>query len=261
MKNFSTLAASALFLAANATSATTLVGSDNFQQDLSGTIIGNTGGTGWASAWQSATGTTSQVVAEMGGNRALQLSGTNENAAFRVLTSTINQDVFVDFTFQYGGNNLGNNDFLGLWFGSSAGPNIGLKANCGDGSCGNDLFVRTNGNTGAFLPDSALQQDQSYHLYGHLYKSAGSTNYNKFDAWINPTALEMNTLTGADASFSANSGIASFNTIGFRTANLDNGVSVRIDDLQISTVPEPGTIALLGLSLLGMAGVSRRRRG
>jgi hypothetical protein len=65
---------------------------------------------------------------------------------------------------------------------------------------------------------------------GHLYKSAGSTDYNKFDAWINPTALEMNTLSGADASFSANSGIASFNTIGFRTANLDNGVSVRIDE-------------------------------
>ena len=268
MKNLSLIAAAAVLLVSNIASASIVVASDTFQQDATGTIVGQVGGTGWASAWQSALTTTApKVVApatQLDGNRALQLSANNANAAYRVLNTTLSKDVLVDFLFQYTGT-IDNNDFLGLWFGSSTGPNIGVKGNCGaSGSaisaCTNDLFVRTAGAAGAYLSNSNLIEGTTYHVFGHWYKTgAASTAYNQFDAWINPTAAEMSTLTGWNARYTTSSSVTSFNTIGFRTDNLSANDTLRIDDLKISVLPEPSSIALLGLALLGMAGILRKR--
>lgn len=261
MKTLATFISASLLLAANAASATTVIASDNFQTANPGAVAGQNSGTGWASAWQSGlSGVGKPTVVAQGpvaGNQALQIGGNDNNAAVRVLNTTISGDVFVDFQFQYSGNALGDNDFLGLWFGNYNGPNIGLKANCG-GGCTSDGFVRTTGVGGPYLPVN-MQQNVSYHLFGHLYKTGAGTSYNKFDAWIDPTAMEMSTLTGADASASGFSGVSSFNTIGLRTANLDHNVVVRIDDLKVSVVPEPGSIALFGLALSAMAGLRRKR--
>lgn len=265
MKALNCFATSALLLVSSVASATVVIASDTFQQDAVGSIAGQSGGTGWADKWKSdLTATAPQVVSPLtplDGDRALQLSTNSDRAAYRVMNTSVSGDVFVDFLFQYSGNSLENNDFLGLWFGDANGPNIGLKANCGDGTCTNDAFARTVGTGSAPLTGSNMQIGVTYRLFGHLYKSPASANYNKFDAWIDPTALETSMLTGADMHYSGTSTLSSFNTIGFRTVNLDRSVSVRVDDLKISVVPEPGSIALLGLALMGMAGMRRMKRG
>lgn len=256
---FSAVALSSL-LAAPAM-ADVVIASDNFNSYTTGAAInGANGGTGWANGWLDA-GSTNGVVAldpAMSGN-ALRITGNSDAAATRQLTSTVNGNVIIRFDFQFDAGSVTNNDFLGLWFGSSTGPNIGLKANCGGGSsCTNDLFVRTSGSdAGGNLQNIAV--GTTYTLMGYLQKTGSSTVYNRFDFWLNPTAQEMATLTGADVFDTGASSISSFNQIGFRTATLAAGDTLLVDNLRISRVPEPGTLALLGLALAGVA-VSVRRR-
>lgn len=232
-----------------------VLASDNFNSYANGAIAGANGGTGWAGGW---TGTS---AASMNGG-ALQISGNGDNLATRLLSAPVTGNVIVRFDFTLSAGSLQDNDFLALWFGSptgsAAGPNIGLKANCGAG-CSNDLFVRTNGSdAGGNLQNVAA--GTTYSLMGYLQKTASSSVYNRFDFWVNPSAEEIATLTGSDAFDTGNASIGSFSRIGFRGANLDNGDVIRIDNLRISQVPEPGVLALLSLSLAGLAVVSRRRQ-
>ena len=70
----------------------------------------------------------------------------------------------------------------------------------------------------------------------------------------------MNTLTGADATSTDNSGITALNTFGFRSANLDSGDSISVSNVSIQAIPEPGTIALAGIALFGLAGLASKKR-
>jgi hypothetical protein len=241
--------------------ATTVIAADNFESGnaAGASVVGSAGGTGWASAWTSPTAaSTIATPIGMEGDKSLQISTNNSAIVSRALTTAVSGDVLVRFEFQYSGI-LQQNDFLGFWFGNSNGPNVGLKANCDIAGCTNDVFVRTNGNT-QMLPNSDLTADTTYVLFAHLYKTNGSTTYNNFDAWLNPSDAEMISLTNPTMKSSGISSIASFSTIGFRSENLSNGVFVRVDDISISAIPEPTTIALFGAALLGM-GALRRRRG
>jgi len=232
--------------------ANVVLASDNFNGYSAGSISGANGGTGWAGAWA---GTASANA------NTLRITSNADGVASRQLDAAINSNVLISFDMQFSAGTISNNDFLGLWFGTNTGPNIGLKANCGGGSaCTNDLFVRTSG-TDAGGNAQNITVGTTYTLLGYLQKTGGSNVYNRFDLWVNPTAQEWSTLTGADAFDTGASSISSFSTIGFRSANLSANDTLRIDNLTISAIPEPGTLALLGLALTGLAAATRRRRG
>lgn len=240
-----------------------MIASDDFHGYNVGVLAGNNGGSGWSGAWVTTAPVVVTVVdpsTDLQGNRAIAFAGNNDAAASRSLSQTLSGDILIDFLIQFSGT-VGDNDFLGLYFGSSfTGPNIGLKGNYGTGSDTEDFFVRTGGTSGSFLSGSEITSGTTYHLFGHLYKAPeNNTYYNRFDAWLNPTSAEMMSLTGWDARFSGNSTITSIDKIGFRTANIDSGDTVLIDQLSISSVPEPSTVLLMVFGLVGLAGVARKK--
>jgi hypothetical protein len=241
-------------------SATVITASDSFQTyAANSSIVLNDGGTGWAGAWQ-ATGNAATVV-DNAGNRSLAFTKDSDNAAFRKLGATQNGDVIVDFALQYSGV-LGSNEFLALWFGNSNGPNIGLKNDCGGTvpNCPGDIFARdSSGGTAVYVSGSNLTAGQTYHVMGRLYKTNAAGQYDRFAVWFDPTASEMANLTNPDKTAVGLAGFSSFDTIGFRAANIALNTSIRIDDLRVQNVPEPGSMALFGLALAGVA-VMRRRR-
>jgi len=200
------------------------------------------------------------ALTTVGGNKSLTFGSNNDRAAYWNLAENQTGGIIVDFSFSYTGT-LGNNDFMGLWLGDANGPSFGLKSNCGSGVCTNDLYVRTVGTDGPWLLGSNLVAGESYHLLGYLSKTNGSEYYNSFAAWMNPTAYEMTSLTGADNVATGTSKIKSVSQIGIRTANIDNGVKVSVDNLRVSEVPEPASLSLFGLALAGLGLASRRKRG
>lgn len=252
----------------------TLLASDDFSYGslTSGTVnlAGKNGGTGWSGAWTGSSvakvvNTTAADVGMSGG--AFQVSGNNNSVATRQLGTAISKDAFVEFFFQVDAGAIDQNDFLGLWFGNSSstlltnysGPNMGLKGNCDQASgCASDLFVRTTGSAGKFT--TPLTVGSTVHLVGLLEKTGTSNVYNKYSLWVNPSAHEFSTLTGADAVFTGASGLSSFNTIGFRSANLDANDRLLVDQLRIGVIPEPAALGLLGVAFLGASLASRRNK-
>jgi hypothetical protein len=215
-------------------------------------------------------GASAGVVTLYQAGTPVTVNSNSDNVVAEVLFPiTASQDVFVDFSVQFTGT-IDANNFLGLWFGYDApgtsndkniagshtdGPNIGVKTQVGSGA---DLFVRDTGTDASWLTGSNITPGQSYHLFGHLYKSAGSATYDRFDAWLNPTADEITSLTGADATSILNSGMTEINAFGFRSANL-NQDAITVSGLTIQAVPEPSVLTLFGLGLVGMVAARRRQ--
>ena len=252
MKKLSYAVASLIFAFSANANAGIVVAHDNFDGASAG-FNGN-----WGTDITAAK--SKPALTTVDGNKSLTFGSNNDRAAWWNLAETQTGGIIVDFSFSYTGT-LGNNDFMGLWLGNADGPSFGLKSNCGNGSCTNDLYVRTVGTDGPWLLGSDLVAGQSYHLLGYLTKTSGSDYYNSFAAWMNPTAYEMTSLTGADKIATGASKIKSVSEIGIRTVNIDNKVKVSIDNLRVSEVPEPASLSLFGLALAGLGLASRRKRG
>lgn len=234
---------------------TVLSANDGFNTYANGSIAGATGGSGWAGAWQGS----AQATVDGG---ALVLSGVNEKAATRAVQAT-SSNVLVSFTVNVA-HVLTPNDFLGFWFDNTLSgqhtnvPNVGLKGNQGgSNSAADDLFVRLS--LGGEKYAANITAGVEYTILAYLQKDGGSTTYNRFDLWVNPDANDLSTLSNADATATGSTSLSSFSYIGFRTANLGAGETVRVDDLSLRSVPEPGSVALAGLALLGLAAARRRR--
>lgn len=249
-----------------------------------GELDGRSGGEGLSGSWQANVGVTeiadpgtpltysAGTISLDGGNRALRLTGSQDDAFHRTLTTAIDADsVYVSFLFRHEGV-LNDNDFLAIWHDDVATgshtnrPNVGIKGNRGDGSGPEDVVARIQlaGSGQAYA--AALQPGQTYLILGHLTRSVPGTgnDYDRFEIWVNPTADASGTpdlvATGAGT-------VASFSMIGGRTFGLDAGDVFWIDNLSYSTgttgfataIPEAETALLLGVGLIGL-GVAGRRR-
>jgi hypothetical protein len=244
----------ALAAALPAISLATPVVAENFNSYTAGALTPATGWTGSANVSLFDVGTGSGGMS----GEVLKFTGADNNTAATRTIAKQTGTVVVDLLLNFSAGSIDNNDFLGLWFGSYTGPNIGIKGNCGGdvSGCSADLFVRTTGVGGSF--STALVTGQTVELFAVLSKTGGSTNYNSYSLWVNPTANEKSSLTGADAVFTGNSGLSSFSQIGFRTANLDAGDVILVDNLSVNAVPEPSSFALAGLGLFAAFAARRR---
>jgi len=236
-------------------------------------LHGQDGGVGWAGPWSADTAKTDVVEPATplqyqvpggalidGGDRALALTGANDNLAVRPLAAPQADDVYISFLLRWAGGNFNDNDFAVFWFDSRDGPNIGVKMNEGGGGT-RDFMARLGPFGGAVVYGGDIQDHSTTFLVvGRLYKSVPGGNYDRYSLWVNPAYGDFANPLGTAT---RDVGFASFTKAGIRTFQLHDD-TVLIDELRIGRqwrdvvpLPEPGTVALLGLGLLGFA---RRRK-
>ncbi len=236
---------------------------------------GASGGSGWTSNWD-VSGTNSSIVdlsvvlpgqAYETGDHALSFSGNNNAPVIRDF-STQTDSLFVSYEFTLLSGTVNNNDFASLWFETHQypnGPNIGVKGNSATNTPSSpDFFARTQGGSEAFaFPD--LETGTTYFIVGELFKSGGSSNYDRFSLWINPDSDDA---ASPLASSSSDSGYSSIDSLGWRLVNLDGDDQVLINNLALGSswenvvpmaVPEPATY-VLSFGILSLAFVLIRKR-
>lgn len=261
---------------------------DDFESYSLGSVAGSNGGSGWGGAWTGANGQTivntvsnplSFTVAGGntidGGSRALQFTGNSSTMVTRTLGAVETGTVYASYLFRIDGGTVGNNDFASLWFnepGNNGGPGLGLKSNRGNGSGPEDFFARTQISGSTFYSTEA-QVGQTYLIVGKFEKSGANGNlYDRYSLWVNPAATDELTPDGV---VNQASGLSDVSSLGWRTVNFSDGLTVTVDSLRLSSTFEdaiggipatavpfdtPGGLGLLLAALYVWRKVHRRRQ-
>jgi hypothetical protein len=261
-------------------SAVVIVG-DSFEIYATGALAGRNGGLVATGSWTSPYSAISTITVVNGGlsylNGAIDIQGGAQSAS----VGSGNSDTALSRSIdpQTGAlyfslllrpeNGLDSNDFIQFLLNDDTDLNnagsFGFR-----NMAGNLFFARTQNSTAATM-DSAIgaADDTTFLLVGKLSK-ASSSNYDRFDLFVNPSTL-IEPLPSATQSGSIGTGI----TIDFftmRTVTLDSGDRFDFDALRIGTtyldvvglmpatvVPEPSSLVVFG-TLLGLPLLRRLRR-
>ncbi|HEX8916319.1 MAG TPA: PEP-CTERM sorting domain-containing protein, partial [Humisphaera sp.] len=284
---FPAAAIAAAVVSSAAPARATVIATDNFESYAPGSqLAGQSGGTGFNAPYVSdnppaavagggGLSYANGAVSIGGGSVALQLvpatTGAVSNAGGAADNGTLartfsNQTDPIYFRFLLRTNNTGGNEFLqvGLSNQAAAEPNasVGVAGATADVF---NYFVRIPGGTGNQVVSSTLFAPNTTDLVvGKVSKTAGSTNYNRIDLYVNPsTGTEPGTATATRTGDSGQSGFTTFN---FRTARFQPGDVYTIDGLVLGTtyadvvpVPEPASAALAAAGA-GLLLLRRRRR-
>jgi hypothetical protein len=270
------LLAASLILATHSAQAATIA-YDGFNTYDTGSVIGETGGTGWSAAWNDVGGGTLQQVVDQGlsynsgginidgQNRSLEITGSGVGATVvnRAFTEYTGDILYYRFLIQLNSNTLGSTDFTSLYLEDAVnGPQSGYM-NSGT------IFSRLRNTTAAadYVTSGTITYDETYLIVTKLEKNTpgASEDYDKISLWVNPGAGDEGSPDAVNTGVSTAS-IDAIDVLGFRAgAALTSADKILYDEVLVSdtwggAIPEPTTVGLL----LGAAGaliLLRRRRG
>ena len=262
------------------------VASDGFNHPA-GPVHGRNGGSGWGGAWSVSDGGANPSLFQVqdpgapltygatgvevrGGNRALRMAGdgsTTARFATRPLDQAQSGDVFASFLVRWEGA-MNNGDLFDMIL-SSGGTQVGRMGVKVDGAASaGDFFVGVGPSNVSFVnPTGGLDFDpQTDHLLvARMFKHGGSSTYNAIAFWLDPEYADYNVPTWTFTSSTSSQTIDAFR---LSVRDLDTGKFVWIDELRLGTswdqvmsIPEPASLALLGLAAAGLGGYVRRRNG
>jgi len=257
--------AAALILTSGARAA--LVANESFNTYPIGELDGLNGGSGWAGGWSVFPGydledvvdptgiapnnapliSTSTGVPFDGNGRAVQVRGNkplNGNSIQRQLASPFaGDDLYVSFLWRPE-QDLVTDDFFILWLDDDPATNVDDKHDDDDvaflGARGaNQVFARlsntsgtsTNQDTGA----NVVGANQDSLIVGRLYKDGGSSDYNRFSFWVDPTSPAL----GAPLkTVSRSTGMNQVSYVGLRTGQRTEDTDMFLfDQLRLGTTP------------------------
>ena len=258
---FNTLAIGAASAAMIGSASAVLIASDDFTY-ADGALTGQTGGTGWASAWEKRGGTNTDAVASGVGSATGDNSAVfdNQGATFRNLSSTVAATgvtwVTVDMAFSAGAHGTA---FAAIFLGmgdppATGDPTGGAGWSVGEQWASSEWSIGSSSYSGITASTDAAALDTLLFKVDH---DAGTT-----ELWVNAAdgALGVADATAATLAPGA------FDTVMFRSGGAGGTTrTVAFDNLilgtelaDVHTVPEPSSAALLGLG--GLALILRRRK-
>ncbi len=264
LRAFALMLAPALLLSAAGVCNATIIASDDFEG----------GESGWSGSWNYNNPATAGESASAG---AMVVNGNSPGYASRDLSSTVTSDFFFAFTMDTSSLVDSPNQIVQFYFDSdptvapgqnpySFAPSIGLKVDKGGVGVA-DFEVRFGYSPQVYsdaVQINGVNAVDNVGIVGRLSKSNGTT-YDTFDLWLTSDLAgfpNFGTLGPPQATAVSNSSLlSSVSEVGVFSSMLASGDTVLLDNVVMSTVPEPMTMALWGIG--GVAGLvysARRRR-